>query len=171
MAGVSDPFSGEGWIMCWVHGYTFSASHFPCSHAGSTTQTTNTTGSLSSSSSLRGRLCHRSTPQAFHLHPLLPCGPPNSKWLPPTSPCLVWEAGVVLEKHDLWLWFSPWSLEEQLPCLHMRAWQHSAMALLPSDPHEHSIAETTWVFRVVWRLPFSLLRERSYTHSPDECYP
>lgn len=50
-----------------------------------------TAGSLSSSS--RGRMCHSSTPQAFHLHPLLPCGPPSSKRLPPTLRWLLSAAG------------------------------------------------------------------------------
>lgn len=42
------------------------------------------TGSLSNNSPFRGRMCHGSTPQAFHLHPLLPCGLPGRKLLPST---------------------------------------------------------------------------------------
>lgn len=98
---------GELWIMCSGLGYRSGHLTSPASHTASTAPPAKHGGILIEQGPFRGRMCHSSTPQAFHLHPLLPCGPPSSKLLPPTLRWILSAAG----KQKAWV--HSWSADFQ----------------------------------------------------------
>lgn len=123
-------FSREVWVMYSRLGYQSRASHFPCfTHCFHPPPAKHSSICIEQSS-FRGRMCHSSTPQAFHLHPLFPCGPPGSKWLPPTLGWLLSAAGK------------------------QKAWVHSTSA----DFQRHSPASRlsslamTWNGELLWEV-------------------